>query len=117
MIFVDDHRFEVQAHTVFFELDGHGISGAAALDDRNRELAAGEEARRLAIHGDQVWLSQSTQSTVGLHGANQLHGVATHEEDVHRTGKGTLHQAIGDLAERTWTTARDESANTGTALI
>ena len=70
VIFIDDRRLEVQTHAIFFEHDGDCASLAAALDDRNGKLAAREEARLLAIHGDQIWLGQRAQRALRLQCAN-----------------------------------------------
>ena len=50
----------VQPHAELLELDRDGVA-VAALDDRHRELAAGEEAGLLAVVGDQVRLGQALE--------------------------------------------------------
>ena len=59
-----DRRLERQPHAELLELDRHRIGGA--LDDRNRELAAGEEARLLAVVGDQVRLGEALEVALRL---------------------------------------------------
>ena len=55
-----DRRREVQPDAELLELDGDGVA-AAPLRHRNREFAAGEEARFLAALGDQVRLGQALE--------------------------------------------------------
>ena len=54
-----DRRRERQPDAELLALHRHGAGGA--LDDGNRELAAGEEARLLAVVGDQVRLGQALE--------------------------------------------------------
>ena len=57
---------EVQADAELLVLDGDRHAAAAALGDRNRELAAGEEAGFLAALGDQVRLGQALEQSLRL---------------------------------------------------
>ena len=52
-----DGRRERKPDSEFLELDRHGAG--IALDDRDREFPAGEEAGLLAVVGDQVRLGQT----------------------------------------------------------
>ena len=53
-----DRRPEIQLHAEFLEEDRHRGREARALHHRHRELAAREEARLLAVVGDQVRLGE-----------------------------------------------------------
>jgi hypothetical protein len=63
-IAVNDRR-EAQADAKFLERDGDGVA-AASLGDRNRELAAGEEARFLTAFRDQIRLGQTLEQAARL---------------------------------------------------
>ena len=47
-------------------IDRHGAVRAGALDDRNRNLAAGQKARFLAVVGDQVRLGEALEEALRL---------------------------------------------------
>ena len=55
-----DRRLEVQPDAELLEHDRDRAGGA--LDDRNRELAAGQEAGFLAVVGDQVRLGEALEA-------------------------------------------------------
>ena len=54
-------RREVQADAELLELDRHADVGAGALGHRNRELAAGQEARFLAAFGHEIRLGEALE--------------------------------------------------------
>src|SRR5436190_20151101 len=116
MVFVNDGGFKVQTYTIFLKLNRNGTAGstAATLNNRNRELAPGEETRDLSVHRDQVWFGQRSKGAVGLHGANHLCGIATHQEDVHGGREGSLHDPVCDLAECAWTNTTNKPSRTWT---
>ena len=83
MIFVDYCRLEVEPYAVLLEDDGYSPkSGGASLDDRYWKLATGEEARFLAVHRDQVRLSEGAQRALLLQRADHCEGVAAHYKEV-----------------------------------
>ena len=57
------------------------VAAAAALNYRNRKFAAGEEARLLAVHRDQIWFRQFAQRALCLQHANHGRGVDPPIED------------------------------------
>src|SRR5215218_8360758 len=77
----EDRRLESQADAEFLVLDGDLLEVAG---DRDRELAAGEEARLLAGHRDEVRLGETAHEPLFLQGL---------DEDVR------LHAARKDTAE------------------
>ena len=62
----DDGRREVEADAEFLELDRDADVRARALRDRNRELAAGEEAGFLAALGHEVRLGEALEQPARL---------------------------------------------------
>ena len=61
-----DNWSELQANAKLLEGDRHGRESGAWLHDRKRELAAGEEARFLAVYCDQIGLGKNLQEVLGL---------------------------------------------------
>ena len=88
---VDDRR-EVQADAEFLVLDGDRHVAAAALRDRHRELAAGEEAGFLAALGDEVRLGEALEQALRLqrldHGAEVV--LLVEEEQVQEVAEREL---------------------------
>src|SRR5258708_32709847 len=70
IVFRDD-GIEVQPYAKLPELDGDCSGVGAALQDRNRKLAAYQEAGFLAIGGNQVRLGQDLQKVAVLQRADQ----------------------------------------------
>ena len=64
MIFVDDHRFEIQANAIFFPNDRDAVGAIAGLKNGYRKLTTGEEARLLIVHRDQVWFGQLAEGAL-----------------------------------------------------
>ncbi len=87
VIFVDDGRLEIQTDTVFLENDAYSTvaATATALDYGHRILTAGEEARLLTVHRDQVWLGESAQRALCLQGAYHGGHIAAQDQKVETT--------------------------------
>ena len=82
-----NRRREVQPHAEFLVLDGH--LAREARDQRDRNLAAGQEAGLLAVVGNQVRLGEALEESAALqrlqHAADAL--ARDEEEDVQEVGE------------------------------
>src|SRR5262249_50755858 len=100
VLFVEYRRLEIEADAILFEQDSHRVvSGArAVLNDRDRNLAPGEEARLLPVHGDQIRLRQRAQSALRLERAQERkHVIAAHNEEVERRGDCAKYTSLINL--------------------
>src|SRR5581483_3446366 len=87
-----DDRRKGKTDPEFLEFDGYG---AELLGDRNGELAAGEEIRRLARNGGQVRLSQGMQQPVLFQHAKHALNAASAALPLRAEARGVGHRRVG----------------------
>src|SRR5947207_697901 len=119
MIFINNGRFEVKPHTILLKHDRHGTActgSRTGLDDRDRELTAGEKTRLLTVHGDQVRLGQRAERSVSLQCLYHAGHVTTQNKKVEST-EGAAQQSVSNVGRVARTTAAGKPADAGGCLV
>src|SRR5205085_2397078 len=105
VIFVNDRRLEVQANAILFEYDRDSRAiTAATLYDRHWKLATREKTGLLAVHRNEVRLSQLAQRALLLHSSNHAHCIAAHHEEVECAGERAAQDAARHFLQSAWPT-------------